>query len=94
MSVLTVWSSYNERLKATKPGQWSEVCCGDIIFNCKLTTGLARQGSAMFIDVIKMSIAGWLDLILMTVVLVIASHHTLQHSVTQHSSHSLPVKIK
>ena len=41
----------------------------------------------MFIDVIKMSIAGWLDLILMTVVLV--TEHTLLPS-----SHTLPVKIK
>ena len=36
----------------------------------------------MFIDVIKMFIAGWLDLILMTVVLVTASHQSA-HTTTQ-----------
>ena len=40
----------------------------------------------MFIDVIKMSIAGWLDLILMTVVLVIGFHKPTRYS--------LLVKIK
>ena len=43
----------------------------------------------MFIDVMKMFIAGWLHLIVMTVVLVSDHYNTLLPS-----SHSLPGKMK
>ena len=46
----------------------------------------------MFIDVMKMFIAGWLYLIVMTVVLV--SDHSPHYNTLLPSSHSLPGKMK